>query len=69
MFSGRLGQSRRIGDDVVVISSAESTFGQKDSKTGKVVPKQRSNELTVLQRIGGRWLIVSDLTSDEAHGI
>ena len=27
------------------------------------------NELTVMQRQGGRWLIVSDLTSDESHGI
>jgi uncharacterized protein (TIGR02246 family) len=60
---------RKLGDDVVVISSAESTFGQKDYRTGKVVPEQRSNELTVLQRLGGRWLIVSDLTSDESHGI
>jgi uncharacterized protein (TIGR02246 family) len=58
-----------IGDDVAIVSCSESTFGQKDYRTGKVVPEQRSNELTVMRRIGGRWLIVNDLTSDESHGI
>jgi uncharacterized protein (TIGR02246 family) len=60
---------RLLCDDVAVVSSAESTFGQKDYRTHKPVPEQRSNELTVMRRIGGRWLIVSDLTSDESHGI
>jgi uncharacterized protein (TIGR02246 family) len=58
-----------IGEDVAIVSCSESTFGQKDYRTHKVVPEQRSNELTVLRRIGGRWLIVNDLTSDESHGI
>jgi len=38
-------------------------------RTGKPLAEQRTNELTVLQRIGRRWLIVSDLSSDESHGI
>jgi hypothetical protein len=49
--------------------SAQVTNGQKDSATGKVVPLQRTNELTVMRRIAGRWLIVEDLTSDESHGL
>jgi hypothetical protein len=60
---------RFLGPDVATVMSAQITNGQKDYKTGKVVPEQRTNELTVMQRIGGRWLIVEDLTSDEANGI
>jgi ketosteroid isomerase-like protein len=60
---------RLIGADVAVVSSSEETDGQTDSATGKVVPALHTNELTVMRRHGGRWLIVSDLASDESHGI
>jgi len=49
--------------------STEDTFNQKVWNTGKTVPVLHSHELTVLQRRGGHWLIVSDLVSDESHGI
>jgi hypothetical protein len=60
---------RLIGPNVAVVFSSEETDGQKDSLTGKAVPVLHTNELTVMQRQNGRWLIVSDLTSDESHGI
>ena len=60
---------RLIGRDVAVISSSEETDGQKDAQTGKVVPVLHTDELTVMRREAGRWLIVDDLTSDESHGI
>jgi uncharacterized protein (TIGR02246 family) len=34
---------RALGDDVVVISSAESVFGQRDYRDGKPVSEQRTN--------------------------
>ena len=60
---------RFIGHDVAVVVSSEETDGQKDSATGKIVAVLHTNELTVMQYQQGHWLIVSDLTSDEAHGI
>ncbi len=60
---------RLLGPGVAVVESREETDGQKDAATGKIVPVLHTNELTVLQRRGGRWLIVSDLTSDESHGV
>ncbi len=60
---------RRISPEVVVISSSEVTDGQKTWDTAKTVPHQHTNELTVMQFIDNRWLIVSDLASDEANGI
>jgi uncharacterized protein (TIGR02246 family) len=57
------------GPNVAVVSSSEETDGQVDSATGKVVKVLHANELTVMSRQGGRWRIVSDLTSDESHGI
>ena len=59
----------RIFGDVAVVSSSEATLGKKDSATGKVVPTLNTDELTVLHRVGGRWLIVSDLSADEANGV
>ncbi len=58
-----------LSPNVVVVSSSEVTDGQKVWDTGKTVPHQHTNELTVMQRFDDRWLIVSDLTSDEANGI
>lgn len=58
-----------LGPKVAVISSSEETDGQRDSATGKTVPALHTNELTVMKLQGRRWLIVRDLTSDEAHGI
>jgi hypothetical protein len=60
---------RQIAPDVVVISCREVTHGQIHDKTGKVSPDFGTNELAVLRREGGRWLIVYDLDSDETHGI
>ena len=60
---------RVLGPNIAVISSSEETDNQKDAATGKVVPVLHTNELTVMQRTAGRWIIVSDLTSDESHGI
>ena len=60
---------RMLAPDVAVVTSSEETKGQRDATTGRVVPVVRTNELTVMQRQGGRWLIVADLTSDESHGI
>jgi uncharacterized protein (TIGR02246 family) len=61
--------STRMFGTVAVVSSAQVTLGQKDYKTGKPVPAQHTNEMTVFERQGGTWLIVMDLTSDEANGI
>jgi len=58
-----------LSPDVAVVSSSEVTDGQKVWDTGKTVPHQHTNELTVMQRFDGHWLIVSDLSSDEANGI
>lgn len=60
---------RLLGSDVAVVACSEDTFNQKVWNTGKTVPVLHSHELTVLQRRDGRWLIVSDLVSDESHGI
>jgi len=60
---------RLLAPDVAILSSCEVTDGQKTWNTGKNVPHQHTNELTVLQRRAGQWLIVSDLISDEANGI
>ncbi len=60
---------RLLGPDIAVVSSFEETKGQIDTATGKAVPSVRTNELTVMQRQNGRWLIVDDLSSDESHGI
>jgi hypothetical protein len=61
--------STRVFGNVAVVSSHQVTLGQKDYKTGKTVPEQRTNEMTVFENRGGQWLIVMDLTSDEANGI
>ncbi len=60
---------RMLGPDVAVVDSSEETYGQKVWDTLKTVPVQRTNELSVMQLQGGKWLIVSDLGSDESHGI
>jgi uncharacterized protein (TIGR02246 family) len=60
---------RLLSSDVAVVACSEDTFNQKIWNTGKTVPVLHSHELTVLQRRGGHWLIVSDLISDESHGI
>jgi len=60
---------RMLGPDAALVLSAEDTYGQRVWNTGQTVPVQHTNELTVLQRQAGTWLIVTDLTSDEAHGI
>jgi len=62
-------EMRLLAPDVAVISSSEVTDGQQVWNTGKTVAHQHTNELTVMQRRGGRWLIVFDLSSDEANGI
>jgi uncharacterized protein (TIGR02246 family) len=60
---------RLLSPDVAVVSSSEVTDGQQVWNTGKTVPHQHTNELTVMERRGGQWLIVFDLESDEANGI
>jgi ketosteroid isomerase-like protein len=59
----------RVFGNTAVVSSRQTTLEQKDYKTGKTVPKQYTNEMTVFEMRGGQWLIVMDLTSDEANGI
>jgi uncharacterized protein (TIGR02246 family) len=61
--------SLRIFGDSAVVSSSQVTLGQKDYKSGKTVPEQHTNEMTVFVNRDGQWLIVMDLTSDEANGI
>jgi uncharacterized protein (TIGR02246 family) len=60
---------RMLGPDTAVVLSYEKTFGQVDTQTENVVPEYGTDELTVMVRRGGRWLIVSDLSADEAQGI
>ncbi|HEY3637953.1 MAG TPA: SgcJ/EcaC family oxidoreductase [Rhizomicrobium sp.] len=60
---------RMLGPDAAVVSSSEATFNQVDTRTGKPVPDQHTNELSVMEKRDGHWLIVNDLTSDESHGI
>ena len=58
-----------LAPDIAVVESTEATDGQVDTATGKTVKVLHTNELSVLQKQAGRWVIVSDLTSDESHGI
>jgi uncharacterized protein (TIGR02246 family) len=60
---------RLLAPDIAIISSSVVTDGQKAWNTGQTVTHQHTNELTVMQRRAGDWLIVSDLTSDESNGI
>jgi len=60
---------RMLSPDTAVVLSYEKTFGQVDTQTEKVVPEYGTDELTVMVRRGGRWLIVSDLSADEGQGI
>ncbi len=58
-----------LGPDIAVVESSEASDGQTDPTTGKILPTLHTNELSVMQLQGGKWLIVSDLTSDESHGV
>jgi hypothetical protein len=60
---------RLLGPEVAVIYSSQVTAGQINYKTHKKVADLHTNELTVLKKQGGAWVIVSDLASDEAHAI
>ncbi len=63
-------ESVRILDpDVAVVLSRQRTDGQINDATGKTIPVLYTDEITVLRRSHGRWLIVSDLSSDEANGV
>jgi len=58
-----------LGPTAAVVSSSVLTTDQQVWNTGKTVPALHTNELSILERQSGKWVIVSDLTSDEAHGI
>ncbi len=60
---------RVLDPNVVVVLSRQRTDGQIDSATHKTVQVLYTDEITVLKRIDGRWLIISDLSSDEANGV
>ena len=60
---------RILDPNVAVVLSRQRTDGQVDTATGKTVPVLYTDEMTVLKHIDGRWLIVSDLSSDEANGV
>ncbi len=60
---------RMLGPDAAVVSSSEPTLAQIDPRTGRAVPEINTNNLTVMQKRDGRWLVVNDLSSDESHGI
>ena len=63
-------RSVRMADpDVAVVLSRQRTDGKINSATGKAIPTLYTDEITVLRRTGGRWLIISDLSSDEANGV
>jgi len=60
---------RMLGPNVAVVLSRQRTDGQVDTATNKTIKVLYTDEITVLKRINGRWLIVSDLSSDEANGV
>jgi uncharacterized protein (TIGR02246 family) len=60
---------RMLGPDAATVSSSAPTTNQVDPRTGHAVPVLHTNELSVMERRDGKWLIVTDLTSDESHGI
>lgn len=62
-------RSARVFGEVAIVSSSQVTLGQRNYRTGKPVPEQHTNEMTVLEKQKGKWLIVMDLSSDEANGI
>jgi hypothetical protein len=63
-------ESIRILDpNVAVVLSRQQTGGKVDAATHKTISLLYTDEITVLKRINGRWLIISDLSSDEAHGV
>ncbi len=63
-------ESIRILDpNVAVVLSRQQTEGKVDAATDKAIRVLYTDEITVLKRINGRWLIISDLSSDEANGV
>jgi uncharacterized protein (TIGR02246 family) len=60
---------RILDSDVAVVLSRQRTDGQIDTATNKTIQVLYTDEITVLKRINGRWLIISDLSSDEANGV
>jgi hypothetical protein len=60
---------RMLAPNVAVVLSRQRTDGQIDTATNKTIKVLYTDEITVLKRIHGRWLIVSDLSSDEANGV
>jgi len=60
---------RILGPNVAVVLSRQRTDDQIDTATNKTIRVLYTDEITVLKRIHGRWLIVSDLSSDEANGV
>jgi ketosteroid isomerase-like protein len=60
---------RMLGLTAAVVSSSVLTTDQQVWDTGKTVPALHTNELSILEKQSGRWVIVRDLTSDESHGI
>jgi hypothetical protein len=60
---------RVVDPNVVVVLSRQRTDGQIDAATHKTIQVLYTDEITVLKRIHGHWLIISDLSSDEANGV
>ncbi len=63
-------ESIRILDlNVAVVLSRQRTDGKINEATGKTIRALYTDEITVLRRTHGQWLIISDLSSDEANGV
>jgi uncharacterized protein (TIGR02246 family) len=60
---------RMLGPTAAAVSSSVLTTDQQVWDTGKTVPALHTNELSILEKQSGKWVIVRDLTSDESHGI
>jgi len=60
---------RILDSNVAVVLSRQRTDGQIDTATNKTIQVLYTDEITVLKRINGRWLIISDLSSDDANGV
>jgi uncharacterized protein (TIGR02246 family) len=60
---------RVLDPNVAVVLSRQRTDGQINDATGKAIQVLYTDEITVFRRTHGRWLIISDLESDEANGV
>jgi uncharacterized protein (TIGR02246 family) len=60
---------RILDPNVAVVLSRQRTDGQINEATRKAIQVLYTDEITVLRRTHRQWLIISDLSSDEANGV